>query len=123
MAVRSDRAGSRVRGRRASGRKPDPAEPAAPVVKVLLAAVAIAAVTAAPAAASDDASGGSGLTVSQETVQVTTSVGERFSFVSTVSNTTTSPATGLVANLNVVSLDPNVYVDPEDWSTQRTQFL
>jgi hypothetical protein len=30
---------------------------------------------------------------------------------------------GLVAHLNIVSLDRSVYVDPEDWSSQRTQYL
>jgi len=27
-----------------------------------------------------------------------------------------------VAHLNVLSLDPDVYVDPEDWSTSRTAY-
>jgi hypothetical protein len=29
----------------------------------------------------------------------------------------------LIANLNIVGADPDIYVDPEDWSTERTQFL
>ena len=33
------------------------------------------------------------------------------------------PLAGLVAHLNVVSLTPGVYVDPEDWSSQRTKYL
>jgi hypothetical protein len=32
-------------------------------------------------------------------------------------------ARGLVAHLNVASLRPGVYVDPEDWSTSRTRYL
>ena len=28
-----------------------------------------------------------------------------------------------MAHLNVVSLDPATYVDPEDWSTHRTRYL
>jgi hypothetical protein len=30
---------------------------------------------------------------------------------------------GVVAHLNIVSLDPSVYVDPEDWSSHRTRYL
>ncbi len=29
---------------------------------------------------------------------------------------------GLIAHLNVFSTDPGTYVDPEDWSSHRTQF-
>jgi hypothetical protein len=29
----------------------------------------------------------------------------------------------LIAHLNVLSIDPAVYVDPEDWSTRRTIYL
>jgi uncharacterized repeat protein (TIGR01451 family) len=50
-------------------------------------------------------------------------VGERISFGSTVRNNGDSPATDLVAHLNVLSTDPGVYVDPEDWSAQRTIYL
>ncbi|HSD02412.1 MAG TPA: hypothetical protein VLB81_08590 [Gaiellales bacterium] len=49
-------------------------------------------------------------------------LGRSFSFTSTLA---AGPgATGpLVAHLNVVSLDPSTYVDPEDWSTHRTRYL
>jgi len=33
------------------------------------------------------------------------------------------PAAGQVAHLNVLSLRPGVYVDPEDWSSHRTRYL
>ena len=54
---------------------------------------------------------------------VSTRVGQRFSLTSTVQNHSDQPASGLVAHLNVLGLDPEVYVDPEDWSSQRTIYL
>ncbi len=49
-------------------------------------------------------------------------LGTTFAFSSTLS--AGAAATGpLVAHLNVVSLDPATYVDPEDWSTHRTRYL
>lgn len=49
-------------------------------------------------------------------------LGKSFVFTSTLA--AGSAATGpLVAHLNVVSLDPGTYVDPEDWSTHRTRYL
>lgn len=49
--------------------------------------------------------------------------GERFTFQSTVRNTGDAPSSDLVAHLNILTTDPDVYVDPEDWSAQRTQYL
>lgn len=49
---------------------------------------------------------------------VSIGIGDRFTLSSRV------PAAGpgpLIAHLNVVSLTPDVYVDPEDWSSERTQ--
>ena len=54
---------------------------------------------------------------------VSTSIGQRFSFTSTIRNDSNQPKSGLVAHLNVLGLDPDVYVDPEDWSSQRTIYL
>jgi hypothetical protein len=49
-------------------------------------------------------------------------LGKSFAFTSTLA--AGSASTGpLVAHLNVVSLDPGTYVDPEDWSTHRTRYL
>jgi hypothetical protein len=50
-------------------------------------------------------------------------IGERFGFVSTVRNGGAQALSGLVAHLNVLGLDPDVYVDPEDWSSRRTLYL
>ncbi|HKE99785.1 MAG TPA: hypothetical protein VKG45_12730 [Actinomycetes bacterium] len=54
---------------------------------------------------------------------VSTRIGQRFSFTSTVRNTSDQAKSGLVAHLNVLGLDPDVYVDPEDWSSRRTLYL
>jgi hypothetical protein len=49
-------------------------------------------------------------------------LGTSFAFRSTFS--AGAAETGpVVAHLNVVSLDPSTYVDPEDWSTHRTRYL
>jgi hypothetical protein len=49
--------------------------------------------------------------------------GQKIRFVSTVRNTGSRPLSGLVAHLDILTTDPNVYVDPEDWSALRTQYL
>ena len=51
------------------------------------------------------------------------SPGEKITFRSTIRNTGDRPLDGYVAHLNVLSTDKSVYVDPEDWSPKRTQFL
>ena len=61
--------------------------------------------------------------LSVSTTRVTTSIGEDFRFRSTIVNPGPAPATGLIAHLDVVSRDPDVYVDPEDWSSERTRYL
>jgi hypothetical protein len=54
---------------------------------------------------------------------VSTGLGDGFGFTSTITNAGSAPLSGLVAHLNVVSFDPGVYVDPEDWSSRRTRYL
>ena len=83
-----------------------------------LAALAVAALTLICA---DAASASVSVTVDR--IGVATGLGKRFAFRSTVVNTGPGEARGLVAHLNVASLRPGVYVDPEDWSTSRTRYL
>ena len=64
-----------------------------------------------------------GLTVELDRVAVSTRVGDHVTFSTTLRNTGQESLHGLVAHLNIVSLDPAVYVDPEDWSSQRTRYL
>ena len=53
--------------------------------------------------------------------QVETRLGESFDFSSTITNRGSAPLRGLVAHLNVVGLSEDIYVDPEDWSEERTR--
>lgn len=83
-----------------------------------LAAVILAAMLAPPAALGAEAP--PDITVDRTSVSVR--LGTPFAFTSTLS--AGAAETGpLVAHLNVVSLDPSEYVDPEDWSTHRTRYL
>lgn len=54
---------------------------------------------------------------------ITVGIGDRIGVVSTVHNDQGPALTGLVAHLNLLSSDPSLYVDPEDWSSDRTQIL
>jgi len=47
-------------------------------------------------------------------------LGDRFTFLSRVANSGAAPTDQLIAHLNVASLTSDVYVDPEDWSSNRT---
>lgn len=83
-----------------------------------VAAVAASLAVAAPAGAAVDM-----VTVQLDRQEVATRLGERFTFMSTITNRSTSPSPPLIAHLNVLSLRDGVYVDPEDWSSQRTWYL
>jgi hypothetical protein len=61
------------------------------------------------------------VTMSRSTMQ--DRVGDRFAFTTQVRNHSARPLEGLVAHLNIVSMASDVYVDPEDWSSQRTRYL
>jgi hypothetical protein len=50
-------------------------------------------------------------------------VGESVAFSTVLRNTGTEVTPPLVVHLNVASLQYGVYVDPEDWSSARTQYL
>jgi hypothetical protein len=79
---------------------------------VTLAAVAPASAVAAPP-----------LSVALNRTTVSTRIGQKFDFSTNIRNGGERPVPGVVAHLNIVSLDPNVYVDPEDWSSHRTRYL
>lgn len=63
------------------------------------------------------------VSITTEPTRVATGLGERFSFRTTITNggATTSPS--LIAHLNILSLRDGTYVDPEDWSSDRTRYL
>jgi len=61
------------------------------------------------------------VTVDRTTVR--TSVGRTFVFRTRITNDVPRTSPRLVAHLNVLSLEPGTYVDPEDWSSDRTRYL
>jgi len=63
------------------------------------------------------------MTVELDRTHVLTGIGKKFAFTTTVQNDGNQSLSGLVAHLNVLSSDPGVYVDPEDWSSHRTRYL
>jgi hypothetical protein len=69
------------------------------------------------------ATGAADISVELDRTELSTSIGQRFGFTSTIRSNSDEPMEGVVAHLNVLGLDPDIYVDPEDWSSDRTQFL
>lgn len=63
------------------------------------------------------------LTVALDESEGTAGPGEELEFVSTVTNTGDQEVTDVVAHLNILTTDGDVYVDPEDWSPRRTQYV
>ena len=63
------------------------------------------------------------LTVSVDRTTIRGTLGHTFAFRTTITNHGNAPATGLIAHLNILSLEGGVYVDPEDWSSHRTRYL
>ena len=63
------------------------------------------------------------VSILNDRVAIETRLGHKFVFHSTIENHGTAPVRDLVAHLNVVDLSGHTYVDPEDWSSQRTRYL
>ncbi len=55
--------------------------------------------------------------------RIETVLGDRFTLETKVRNTGNAGSGPLLAHLNVASLESSVYVDPEDWSADRSQEL
>jgi hypothetical protein len=89
-------------------------------LRLVVCLAAIAAIGAAPASR---AAAGPLATVSVDRTTVATKLGHTFVIRSTIGNPGATPATGLIAHLNVLSLGRGLYVDPEDWSSHRTRYL
>ena len=87
---------------------------------VRLAAALALMLVAAPAALGADEPG---VSVKVDRTQISTRLGGKLSFRSTITNSGSTTASGLIAHLNVLSLKDGVYVDPEDWSSNRTRYL
>lgn len=82
-------------------------------------ALAVVLVPAPPSLAS----GEQDVSVTVDRSEIATGLGDKFSFSSTVTNSGGAPLSGLIAHLNVLSLRDGTYVDPEDWSSDRTRYL
>ena len=87
-------------------------------VRAVAALLLVAGATAAPGAAR-----AASPEVSMSRTHVATSIGDEFRFTSLIANPGSTPLSGLVAHLDVVSWHRDVYVDPEDWSSDRTRYL
>ena len=85
------------------------------MTRLALAAIALVLSAAPPAVASVE--------VRVSRAQVAMQLGATFAFDTAIRNTGRAPVSGLVAHLNVVGLTRGVYVDPEDWSSERTQYV
>jgi hypothetical protein len=78
------------------------------------AGLAVSAATAQPVAAE-------AVRVSIDRSRVNVVIGDRFTIRTPIANTGGTPTDRLIAHLNVASLTRSVYVDPEDWSSNRTE--
>lgn len=63
------------------------------------------------------------VTVAADPPVVSTVLGGRFTITTEVKNSGTAPSGEILAHLNVASIEGSVYVDPEDWSSERSQQL
>jgi hypothetical protein len=87
-------------------------------IRATAACVLIAVIVGAPSGAQAAAP-----EVSMSRTRASTGIGDAFRFSTVIANPRSTPVSGLVAHLNVVSWDRGVYVDPEDWSSERTRYL
>lgn len=86
--------------------------------------IAVAALVSPGAAlAARQSSQSPDVTVVLDRQSATAGPGERLEFTSTIHNAGQDERSGLVAHLSIFSTDPGVYVDPEDWSPKRTQYV
>jgi hypothetical protein len=54
---------------------------------------------------------------------ISTVLGDHFEITTEIKNIGSSPTGDILAHLNVASIEGSVYVDPEDWSSERSQQL
>lgn len=62
------------------------------------------------------------LVVDATPLTLRTTLGTAFQ-IQTATRNTGAEASGAILHLNIVSLDPGTYVDPEDWSSTRTRYV
>jgi len=71
----------------------------------------------------DEPVAASPLTVVLDETELEVGPGQRIRFTSTVRNTSDEAVRDLVAHVAILTSDSDVYVDPEDWSPRRTQYV
>ena len=84
------------------------------LVTVTLISISVSAQTSSP---------GTGLLIDINTNSALLSAGEWITFQTEITNTGNTDTPYMVAHLNVTSIQPGRYVDPEDWSPKRTEYL
>ena len=93
-------------------------------IVTLVAAVALIGLAPGVAQASyPTAADASPVVVELDKTQAGIGLGQTLKFTSTVRAAGEAEVVGAIAHLNVLAVDPGVYVDPEDWSGERTQYL
>lgn len=91
------------------------------MIRAAAGAALMAVLGAPPAAATEGRSGPVGsVAVTMEPSSLAGVLGDRVVVRSTVVNTGAGRSDRLIAHLDVVSLRDDVYVDPEDWSSDRS---
>jgi hypothetical protein len=80
--------------------------------------VGVLACLSAPAVAASPS-----VQVVAEPARVETVLGGRFMITTEVTNTGAVPTGDILAHVNVASIEGTIYVDPEDWSSSRSQQL
>jgi hypothetical protein len=93
------------------------------MIRLRLAAALAAVLVAGLALAAGAGAAVDGVSVTVDRARVATQLGRKFDFQTTVANDGLAPSARLIAHLNVLSLGPGVYVDPEDWSSDRVHYL
>ena len=92
-------------------------------VEVRLLTVLVLLLLTWPGAAVASPPGGGDVAVVLDQRRLEAGPGEKLSFRSKVTNTSGRSLRGYVAHLDILTTDESVYVDPEDWSPRRTQYL
>jgi hypothetical protein len=82
---------------------------------------AASAISAGQALAQEQSDSGLTITVSEEELSKLT--GDEFTFTSVITNEGSETSPPLIASLGFVATDGSTYVDPEDWSEDRTQHI
>lgn len=91
--------------------------------RIIVTALVALCLVSALAARAQGAAAAPGVSVSASRARISSELGHKFTFRTTVVNHGQGPSRGLIAHLNIVGLDSSVYVDPEDWSSHRTIYL